>query len=119
MAARKTSRKSKVQSGGNPTGRSAAQDDVWALRLYVAGDAPRSRTALDNLRRLCETHLKGKQYTIEVIDLMKKPALAKADQILALPTLVRKIPEPAKRVIGDLSNADRALVALDLIPGGL
>jgi circadian clock protein KaiB len=85
----------------------------WTLRLYVAGDSPRSRTALANLQKLCEARLKG-NYDIEVIDLMKRPELAKADQILAVPTLIRKIPEPMKRIIGDLSNADRALIALDL-----
>jgi circadian clock protein KaiB len=88
-------------------------EDVWTLRLYVAGDSPKSRAALANLQRLCDTHIKGK-YQIEVIDLKTRPELAKADQILALPTLVRKIPEPMKRLIGDLSNADRALVALEL-----
>jgi circadian clock protein KaiB len=88
-------------------------DDVWTLRLYIAGDSPKSRTALANLERLCDAHLKGK-YKIEVIDLKTRPELAKADQILALPTLIRKIPEPMKRLIGDLSNAERALVALDL-----
>ena len=88
-------------------------DDVWTLRLYIAGDSPKSRTALTNLQRLCDTHLKGK-YKIEVIDLKTRPELAKADQILALPTLIRKIPEPMKRLIGDLSNAERARVALDL-----
>jgi circadian clock protein KaiB len=85
----------------------------WTLRLYVAGDSPKSRTALSNLQRLCDTHLKGK-YKIEVIDLKTRPELAKADQILALPTLIRKIPEPIKRVIGDLSNAERAVLALDI-----
>ena len=88
-------------------------EDVWTLRLYIAGDSPKSRTALANLQQLCDTHLKGK-YKIEVIDLKTRPELAKADQILALPTLIRKIPEPMKRLIGDLSNAERALVALDL-----
>ncbi len=92
---------------------SSAKDGQWNLRLYVAGDSPRSRTALANLRKLCEAQLKG-NYDIEVIDLTKRPDLAKADQILAVPTLIRKIPEPMKRVIGDLSNADRAVIALDL-----
>lgn len=87
--------------------------DVWNLRLYVAGDSPKSKTALDNLRRLCDSYLEG-NYRIEVVDLKRRPDLAKADQILALPTLIRKIPEPMKRVIGDLSNAERALVGLDL-----
>ncbi len=90
-----------------------SEDKRWNLRLYIAGDSPRSRTALANLRNLCEARLKD-QYHIEVIDLTKRPDLAKADQILAVPTLIRKIPEPMKRIIGDLSNADRALVALDL-----
>jgi circadian clock protein KaiB len=85
----------------------------WSLRLYVAGDSPRSRSALANLQKLCETRLKD-NYDIEVIDLMKRPDLAKADQILAVPTLIRSVPEPMKRIIGDLSNADRAVVALDL-----
>jgi circadian clock protein KaiB len=90
-----------------------AKEKVWSLRLYVAGDSPRSRTALQNLQKLCEERLKGK-YEIEVIDLTKRPDLAKIDQILAVPTLVRKIPEPMKRIIGDLSDADRALVALEM-----
>jgi len=87
----------------------------WNLWLYVAGDSPKSRTALENLTRLCDAHL-GENYSIEVVDLKKKPELAKADQILAVPTLIRKIPEPARRVIGDLSNVERAMVALDLHP---
>lgn len=91
-------------------------DDPWTLRLYVAGDTPKSRTALSNLQRLCDTHLKGK-YKIEVIDLKTRPDLAKADQILALPTLIRKVPEPMKRLIGDLSNAERALIGLELGSG--
>ena len=88
--------------------------DAWTLRLYVAGENQKSRTALTNLRRLCEQHLGEGRYEIEVIDLMKNPHLAKADQILAIPTLIRKIPEPMKRVIGDLSNAERAMLALEL-----
>lgn len=93
---------------------SSDHEQVWTLRLYVAGDNQKSRTALSNIRRLCKEHLGDGAYEIEVIDLMKNPQLAKADQILAIPTLVRKLPEPMKRVIGDLSNADRALLALDL-----
>lgn len=89
-------------------------DQAWTLRLYVAGDSQKSRTALANLKRLCEQHIGAGQYHIEVIDLMKNPKLAKADQILAIPTLVRKIPEPMKRVIGDLSDAERAMLALDI-----
>jgi len=93
--------------------RGASGDDTWTLRLYIAGDSPKSRTALANLQRLCDAHLEGK-YNIEVVDLKTRPELAKADQILALPTLIRKVPEPMKRLIGDLSNAERALVGLDL-----
>jgi circadian clock protein KaiB len=86
----------------------------WKLRLYVAGQTPKSLTAFSNLKRLCEEHLKGR-YSIEVIDLVKTPRLAKDDQILALPTLVRKLPEPVRKIIGDLSNTERVLVGLDLI----
>lgn len=88
--------------------------DAWNLRLYVAGDNQQSRRALQNLRHLCEEHIGEGRYQIEVIDLIKQPHLAKADQILAIPTLVRKIPEPVKRVIGCLSDAERALLALDI-----
>ncbi len=91
--------------------------DFWQLRLYVAGQTPKSITAFTNLRRICETHLAGK-YRIEVIDLLKNPKLAAGDQILALPTLVRKLPQPIKKIIGDLSNEVRVLVGLDLRPGG-
>lgn len=98
---------------GKANGNGNGNGEQWNLRLYVAGDSPRSRTALANLRRLCEAQLAG-NYDIEVIDLTKRPDLAKADQILAVPTLIRKVPEPMKRIIGDLSNADRAVVALDM-----
>jgi circadian clock protein KaiB len=81
--------------------------------LYVAGQTPKSVAALSNLRRMCETHLRG-QYSIEVVDLLENPQLAKGDQILAIPTLVRKLPEPMKKIIGDLSNLERVLVGLDL-----
>lgn len=86
---------------------------VWNLRLFVAGDSPKSRLAVQNLERLCERHLAGR-YTIEVIDLIKRPELAKAYQILAIPTLVREVPEPIKRVIGDLSDESKALLNLDM-----
>lgn len=89
--------------------------DFWELRLYVAGQTPKSLTAFANLKTICEEHLKGR-YRIEVIDLLKKPTLAKGDQILAIPTLVRKLPEPMKKIIGDLSNTERVLVGLDLRP---
>jgi len=92
----------------------AKPPDVWRLRLYVAGQTPRSLTAFANLKRLCENHLKGR-YTIEVIDLVETPRLAREDQILAIPTLVRKLPEPVRKIIGDLSNTERVLVGLDLI----
>jgi len=88
--------------------------DPWKLRLYVAGQTPKSLVAFANLKRLCEDHLKGR-YTIEVIDLVETPRLAKDDQILAIPTLVRKLPEPVRKIIGDLSNTERVLVGLDLI----
>ena len=83
------------------------------LRLYVAGQTPKSLAAFANLKKICEEHLPG-QYEIEVIDLLKKPQLASGDQILAIPTLVRKLPSPIKKIIGDLSNTERVLVGLDL-----
>lgn len=88
---------------------------AWQLRLYVAGQTPKSLDAFANLRRICEEHLAGK-YSIEVIDLLLNPQLAKGDQILALPTLVRNLPEPIKKIIGDLSNTERVLVGLDIKP---
>jgi circadian clock protein KaiB len=87
----------------------------YNLRLYVAGQTPKSVAAIANLKKLCETHLPGR-YTIEVIDLMKDPALAQRDQIVAIPTLIRHLPEPLKRIIGDLSNAEKVLVGLDIAP---
>jgi len=90
-------------------------DEVWNLRLYVAGQTARSLQAFANLKQICEEHLQGR-YNIEVIDLVKQPQLAKGDQILALPTLVRKLPAPIRKIIGDLSNTERVLVGLDLRP---
>jgi len=87
----------------------------WNLRLYVAGQTPRSITAFKNLKDICEEYLKGK-YHIEVIDLMENPTLARGDQILAIPTLVRKLPQPIRKIIGDLSNTERVLVGLDIQP---
>ena len=87
----------------------------WDLRLYTAGQSPKSLTALSNLKRICDEHLAGR-YSIEVIDLMKNPRLAKDDEIIAIPTLVRKLPEPLRRIIGDLSDEERALVGLQLRP---
>jgi circadian clock protein KaiB len=85
----------------------------WDLRLYVAGTTPNCRAAFTNLKKLCEEHLAGR-YRIEVIDLLKSPHLSRSDQILAIPTLVRKLPEPERKIIGDLSNTERVLVGLDL-----
>ncbi|HOJ95593.1 MAG TPA: circadian clock KaiB family protein [Methanospirillum sp.] len=88
---------------------------TWVLTLYVAGQTPRSRAALSNLKNICETHLSG-HYTIEVIDLLEHPQLAEGDQIIAVPTLIRKFPEPVRRLIGDLSNKERVLDGLNIIP---
>jgi circadian clock protein KaiB len=88
---------------------------TWELRLYVAGQTPKCLTAFSNLKKLCEEHMAG-QYRIEVVDLLRQPQLAQGDQILAVPTLVRKLPEPVRKIIGDLSNTERVLVGLDLRP---
>ena len=90
-------------------------DEVFDLRLYVAGQTPKSIRAFANLRKICDEHLAGR-YRIEVIDLLEDPQLGRGDQILALPTLVRKLPVPIKKIIGDLSNTERVLVGLDLRP---
>jgi len=89
--------------------------DLWELRLYVAGQSPKSVVAFANLKKICEEHLRGR-YTIEVIDLMEQPQLAAGDQIVAIPTLVRKLPEPLRKIVGDLSNTERTLVGLQLRP---
>jgi len=93
--------------------RALAQPEDYDLRLYVAGQTPRSLQAFTNLKKICEEHLAGR-YRIEVVDLLQNPQLARGDQILALPTLVRKLPAPVRKIIGDLSNTDRVLVGLDL-----
>ncbi len=98
-----------------PSKSAARTAKAWELRLYVAGQTPRAVKALDNLKKICEEHLAG-DYSIEVIDLLKNPQLARGDQILAVPTLVRKLPEPIKKIIGDLSDKERVLVGLDLRP---
>jgi circadian clock protein KaiB len=90
-------------------------EEIMELRLYVAGKTPKSLTALTNLRRICEEHLNGR-YKLVVVDLTENPGLAADDQILALPTLVRKLPEPVRKIIGDLSDTERVLVGLDLRP---
>jgi circadian clock protein KaiB len=94
----------------------AGPQEWWELRLYVAGQTPRSIQALNNLRTICEEHLQGR-YRIEVVDLLVNPALARGDQILAVPTLVRQLPPPVKKIIGDFSSMDRVLVGLDIRPG--
>ena len=94
---------------------SSGDPGYWNLRLYVAGQTPRSLSAFKNLKEICEEYLKGK-YHIEVIDLMENPTLARGDQILAIPTLVRKLPQPIRKIIGDLSNTERVLVGLDIQP---
>jgi len=101
----------------NPSPDPAGQAAPWELRLYIAGQTPRSVAAFANLQQLCEQHLPG-QYRIEVIDLMQHPQLAAGAQIVAIPTLVRKLPEPLRRIVGDLSNAERTLVGLQLRPAG-
>jgi circadian clock protein KaiB len=92
-----------------------AANDQWVLRLYVAGQTPKALTAFTNLKKICEEQLEGK-YSIEVIDLLVNPQLGAADQIFALPTLVRKLPVPVRKIIGDLSNTERVLIGLDLLP---
>lgn len=91
------------------------EDKKWELRLYIAGNTPKSMTALSNLKKYCEEHLQG-QYRIEVIDLLVNPQLAEGDQIFAIPTLVRKVPEPIRKIIGDLSNKEKVLVGLNIRP---
>jgi circadian clock protein KaiB len=108
----RTSKAERTRSG---TRTPSPEPELWDLRLYVAGQTPRAIAALDNLKRICEEHLAG-QYRIEVVDLLQNPQLARGDQILAVPTLVRKLPEPVRKIIGDLSNAERVLVGLDLRP---
>jgi circadian clock protein KaiB len=99
----------------NHRAKRAATTQRYDLRLYVAGQTPRSLQALSNLKRICEEHLDG-NYRVEIIDLLKKPQLAAGDQILAIPTLVRAIPKPARKILGDLSNTERVLVGLDVRP---
>jgi circadian clock protein KaiB len=110
-AARRTGRRAAVRA----VAASMEAAERWELRLYVAGQTPKSMAALSNLKKICEAHLKGK-YRIEVIDLLLNPQLARADQIVAIPTLIRKLPPPVKRLIGDLSNKERTLVGMELVP---
>ena len=98
-----------------PNAEEKAPPEFWILRLYVAGQTPKSLEAFANLKRICEEHMAG-QYEIEVIDLLENPQLAAGDQILAIPTLVRKLPPPVRKIIGDLSNTERVLIGLDVRP---
>lgn len=93
----------------------AKKEYKWELKLYIAGNTPKSLTAINNLKKYCEEHLKG-QYKIDVVDLLQHPQLAEGDQILAVPTLVRKVPVPIRKIIGDLSNEEKVLVGLDIRP---
>ena len=115
MGAQEMLRARPMTGGMSPRDRFEGDDQVWELRLYVAGQSSKSLTAFANLRRVCEEHLPGK-YSIEVIDLLENPQLAKGDQIVAIPTLVRKLPEPIRKIVGDLSNVERTLVGLQLRP---
>lgn len=102
----------------NPAGTASAarsSSTIWELRLYVAGKTPKSVAAFANLKRICEQHLQGR-YRIEVVDLLENPTLARGEQIFALPTLVRQLPPPVKKIIGDFSNTERVLVGLNLLP---
>jgi circadian clock protein KaiB len=110
----------KQRPAKKPAGDSApnVDADLWELRLYVAGQSPKSLTAFDNLKKICELHLSGR-YRIEVIDLLQQPQLAAGDQIVAIPTLVRKLPEPLRRIVGDLRDTERTLVGLQLRPATL
>ncbi len=114
MATTMKSTRSKTPNAGSPKARRRVAE--WELRLYIAGMTPRAAKALENLEKICEEHLAGK-YHIGVVDLLKEPRLARGDQIVAVPTLVRKLPEPVRKIIGDLSNTERVLVGLDLQPG--
>jgi circadian clock protein KaiB len=109
---------SAVATGQNPAAPKAQKEETWQLRLYVAGQTPKSIAAFTNLKKICEDHLAGR-YTIEVIDLMEHPQLAAGDQILAIPTLVRRLPAPLRKIVGDLRDTERTLVGLHLRPSPL
>jgi circadian clock protein KaiB len=96
------------------TRKTGGNSDKWHLRLYTAGQTPKSLAAIRNLKKVCEEHLAGR-YEIEIVDLLKNPRLAKDHQIVAIPTLVRKLPDPMRKIIGDLSDTERALVGLELV----
>lgn len=106
----------KAKKDKSPKGPEASDKaPKWQLRLYIAGNTPKSAAALNNLKRYCEEHLVG-QYSLDVVDLLVQPQLAAGDQILAVPTLVRKVPIPVRKIIGDLSNEEKVLVGLDIKP---
>lgn len=109
----KKPRVAKTRAKADRTNGEEPSSGIWKLRLYVAGQTPKSLAAFANLKRLCEEHLAGK-YKIEVIDLLENPQLAHGDQILAVPTLVRKMPAPMKKIIGNLANADQTIIGLDM-----
>jgi circadian clock protein KaiB len=113
MATNNRNHTAKTKKNPSGNGRAARAADRMHLKLYVAGETPRSVAALANLKRLCEERIPG-QYKIEVIDLIKKPQLARGDQILAVPTLVRRLPVPIRKIIGDLSNKEKLLIGLDI-----
>jgi circadian clock protein KaiB len=112
---KQTSKKKSTRPKGLAAASQGNTPAKWRLRLYVAGNTPNSIAAFSNLKEICEKHLGGR-YQIEVVDLLENPTLAKGDQIVAIPTLVRKLPYPVKKIIGDLSNRERVLVGLDLKP---
>jgi circadian clock protein KaiB len=116
-AGKTSARPAKTEKVSRKPAKGGPAVENWDLKLYVAGQTPKSLTAFANLKKICEEHLRGK-YRIEVVDLLKNPQLARGDQILAIPTLVRKLPVPIRKIIGDLSNTERVLVGLDLRPGG-
>lgn len=100
---------------GKRPARQNSPEEIWILKLYVAGQTSKSIAAFANLKKICEEHLAGR-YRIEIVDLLKNPRLAKGDQIIAVPTLVRQLPPPVKKIIGDLANTERVLVGLDVKP---
>jgi circadian clock protein KaiB len=113
----RTSGRARTDGNRASGGVATADPETWELRLYVAGQSAKSIAAFANLKKLCDEHLAGR-YTIEVVDLLEKPQLARGEQIVAIPTLVRKLPEPIRKIVGDLSNAEKTLVGLQLRPKG-
>jgi circadian clock protein KaiB len=114
-AARPIGAGEKAAKPKNQSAPAASTEGIWAMRLYVAGQSPRSSAAIANLRRICDEYVPGK-YEVEIVDLLRNPELAKSDQIVAIPTLVKKLPMPVRHIIGDLSATERVLVSLELRP---